>query len=79
MAYETIQEAHGELVHAVSKATKSGFTPIPISLVSVDERPTAQMVIFDGNKFTPEQVAERLRIAAEFLDNSGPSKSGEQS
>jgi hypothetical protein len=68
MEYQPIHNAHGELVSAVDRLTKPGFVPIPVSLVSVSDKPGAQMVIFDGTKFTKEEVTKRLRIAADFLD-----------
>lgn len=65
--YQGIHDAHGELVSAVKAVTNPGFDPIPVTLVSVTEGPQGQMVIFDGNKFTKEQVEKRLRLAADFL------------
>ena len=63
-----IHNAHGTLVRAVADVTKPGYEPIPVSLVSVTGTPTGQMVIFDGTKFTKEEVTKRLRLAADFLD-----------
>lgn len=65
--YQPIHDAHGELVRAVAEATKPGWTPIPITLVSVSPGPQGQMVIFDGNKFTKDELAARLREAADFV------------
>lgn len=66
--YQDIHDAHGELVSAVAASTKPGFAPIPISLVSVSDSPGAQIVIFDGNKFSKEEVTKRMRSGADFLD-----------
>lgn len=68
MAYQGIHDAHGVLVEAVSAVTNPGYLPIPISLVSVDDEPGFQMVVFDGTKFSTEEVTKRLRLAADFLD-----------
>lgn len=68
MAYQSIHDAHGKLVQAVRDLTKPGFAPIPITLVSVADEIESQMVVFDGTKFAKDEVAKRLRIAADFLD-----------
>lgn len=65
--YQEINDAHGVLVRAVDAATKPGFAPIAISVVSVSDGPHSQMVIFDGTKFTKAEVEKRLRVAADFL------------
>jgi len=68
MTTPAINNAHGSLVRAVEAATKPGYQPIPISLVSVTDTPGGQMIVFDGTKFSKEEVTKRLRIAADFLD-----------
>jgi hypothetical protein len=65
--YQGIHDAHGELVEAVKSVTNPGYAPIPITIVSVTGTPEGQMVIFDGSKFSKDQVEKRLRIAADFL------------
>ena len=68
MSYEPINDAHGSLVEAVEALRTPGADPIPISIVSGDDRDTAQLIVFDGQKYTPKQVAERLRACARFLE-----------
>lgn len=67
MEYQSIHNAHGELVRAVDAATNPGFKPIPISIVSVTPHHEGQMVVFDDKRFTKEEVEKRLRVAADFL------------
>ena len=68
MAFPKIDAAHGSLVNAVNDLTKVGFSPIPITVVSVNEKPGGQMVVFDGAKWSIHEVATRLRLAADFLE-----------
>lgn len=69
MSFPEIDVAHHELVEATRLLTKPGANPIPVSLVSVDERTTAQLVVFDGARWPVATVARRLRAAAEFLES----------
>ena len=70
MSYPGINRAHGELVDEVAAVTNPGFDPIPISVVSVTDQPGGQMVVFDERKFSAAEVAKRLRIAADFMDQA---------
>lgn len=76
MTYPGIDLAHGELVAAVKEVTKPGYSPIPISVVSVTDKPGGQMVVFDGQKWTPGEVAKRLRTAAEFIESTAALNGG---
>jgi hypothetical protein len=69
MSFPEIDEAHHKLVTAKADLTKPGANPIPISLVSVDEREAAQLVVFDGLKWPKGVVVARLRAAADFLES----------
>jgi len=68
MSFDAINDAHRDLVEAVETLRKLGADPIPISIVSVDDRDTAQLIVFDGLKYAPKQVAARLRACARFLE-----------
>ena len=68
MSFPQIDAAHAELVAAVSALTKPGATPIPVTLVSVNETEQGQLVVFDGRKWPKAEVVKRLRRAADFLD-----------
>ena len=68
MSFLQIDEAHGELVGAVKELTKPGAAPITVTLVSVNDTEQGQLVVFDGLKWPKEEVAKRLRRAADFLD-----------
>ena len=69
MSFPEIDAAHHELVEATSAITQPGADPMPISVVSVDDRPTAQLVVFDGLKWPKDVAVRRLRAAADFLEN----------
>lgn len=68
MAFEGIHMAHAELVAEVESVTKPGFTPIPISVVSVKDEIDSQLVVFDGQKFEAAEVVKRLRLAADLIE-----------
>ena len=68
MYFPQIDEAHGQLVDAVHTLTKPGAAPIPVTLVSVNGTDQGQLVVFDGSKWPKDEVARRLRLAADFLD-----------
>lgn len=67
--FQIIHDAHAALIEAVRLSTKPGAQPIPISLVSVQPNREAQLVIFDGTKHAAQDVAERLRLAADMIDS----------
>lgn len=67
--FQNIHDAHGELVQAVADVTNPGYQPIPITIVSVTDDISGQMVIFDGEKFSDETVVQRLRQAADFIES----------
>lgn len=69
MSFEPINEAHGDLVEAVAGLTKPGAAPIPISIVSVSDKPGGQLIVFDGQKWPKDEVVKRLRLAADFLQS----------
>ena len=68
MAFPQIDEAHGKLVEATRQITEPGHQPIPITLVSVTETVNGQLVVFDGLKWPKQEVVNRLRAAADFLE-----------
>lgn len=69
MSFPEIDVAHHALVGAVDLLAQPGADPIPITLVSIDERETAQLVVFDNTKWSKAVVVQRLRAAAYFLEN----------
>jgi len=68
MHFPQIDDAHGRLVDALKPITKPGAAPIPVTLVSVNGTEQGQLVVFDGSIWTKGEVAQRLRLAADFLD-----------
>lgn len=68
MSFPQIDEAHDQLVDATREITQPGFLPIPITLVSVNETVNGQLIVFDGLKWSKQEVVNRLRTAADFLE-----------
>lgn len=69
MSFPEIDVAHGQLVEAVSILARPGAAPIPVTLVSVDGTSEGQLLVFDGSRWARDEVARRLRLAADFLDS----------
>ncbi|HCO91068.1 MAG TPA: hypothetical protein DIT40_08860 [Alphaproteobacteria bacterium] len=68
MSFPQIDDAHSQLVDAVQLLRKPGASPIPVTLVSVNSTDQGQLVVFDGSKWSKDEIARRLRLAADFLD-----------
>jgi len=66
--YQSIHNAHSYLVNAVKEAARDGYDPYPLSVVSVTQEPTGQMVVFDERHFSAKEAVARLRLAADFLE-----------
>lgn len=66
--FQNLHDAHDVLVKETARAAKPGCSPVPISIVSMDEDKQSQLVIFDGTKCSAASLVKRLRAAADHIE-----------
>lgn len=66
--FQPIHDAHQVLEQAVAELAKPGRRPFPISIVSVTDEITGQLIVFNEAKTSPSEVVKRLRLAADFIE-----------
>lgn len=63
-----LDQCHALLVQTCEDTFKPAANPMPITVVSMSDSPQAQAVIVDAEKFSPKEIAKRLRLAADTVE-----------